>query len=70
MSVTEEHGTVRLDKVQEAAALYVSGAAPNLLAATAAARAALTGGAALQVLETLRRIAPVLAPVPPAVAAP
>jgi anthranilate phosphoribosyltransferase len=53
-----------------AAALYVSGAATNLLAATAAARAALTGGAALQVLETLRRIAPVLRPVPPAVTAP
>ena len=44
-----------------AAALYVSGAAPDLRAATATARAALTGGAARAVLETLRRIAP-LAP--------
>jgi len=45
-----------------AAALYVSGVAPDLPAATATARATLAGGAALGVLETLRRIAPVVTP--------
>ncbi len=47
-----------------AAALYVTGAAPDLRAATATARAALTGGAALAVLETLRRIAPLATSAP------
>jgi anthranilate phosphoribosyltransferase len=47
-----------------AAALYVSGAAPDLCTATAMARAALTGGAARAVLETLRRIAPLAKPAP------
>jgi anthranilate phosphoribosyltransferase len=41
-----------------AAALLVSGAAPNLRTAAAQARAALDAGSALAVLETLRRIAP------------
>ena len=41
-----------------AAALFVSGGAPDLLAATATARDVLDGGAGLAVLETLRRIAP------------
>ncbi|HVZ86228.1 MAG TPA: anthranilate phosphoribosyltransferase [Polyangia bacterium] len=41
-----------------AAALFVSGGAPDLLAATATARDVLDGGAAMAVLETLRRIAP------------
>jgi anthranilate phosphoribosyltransferase len=45
-----------------AAALFVSGAADNLRAATATARATLSGGGALGVLETLRRIAPVSPP--------
>jgi len=40
------------------AALYVSGAAPGLRAATEKAAAVLAGGGALGVLETLRRIAP------------
>jgi anthranilate phosphoribosyltransferase len=40
------------------AALYVSGAAPGLRAATEKAAAALDGGGGLGVLETLRRIAP------------
>jgi anthranilate phosphoribosyltransferase len=47
-----------------AAALYVSGAAPDLRTATATARDALAGGAALAVLETLRRIAPLATPAP------
>jgi anthranilate phosphoribosyltransferase len=47
-----------------AAALYVSGAALDLPTATATARAALADGAALAVLETLRRIAPLAAPAP------
>jgi anthranilate phosphoribosyltransferase len=46
-----------------AAALYVTGAAVDLRAATAAARATL-GGGALGVLEALRRIAPRSAPAP------
>ncbi len=41
-----------------AAALYVSGVAADLRAATETARATLASGAALGVLETLRRIAP------------
>ena len=40
------------------AALYVSGAAPGLRAATEKAASVLAGGGALGVLETLRRIAP------------
>jgi len=40
------------------AALYVSGAAPGLRAATEKAAAVLASGGALGVLETLRRIAP------------
>lgn len=41
-----------------AAAIYVSGGARDLRAATATARGVLTGGGALAVLEKLRRIAP------------
>ncbi len=40
------------------AALYVSGAAPGLRAATEKAASVLASGGALGVLETLRRIAP------------
>jgi anthranilate phosphoribosyltransferase len=47
-----------------AAALYITGAAPDLPSATATARATLASGAALGVLETLRRIAPLPAPAP------
>jgi anthranilate phosphoribosyltransferase len=40
------------------AALHVGGLAPDLRAGAARARETLTSGAALAVLETLRRIAP------------
>ena len=42
-----------------AAALYVTGNAPDLRGGTARAQEALDGGNALTVLEALRRIAPV-----------
>jgi anthranilate phosphoribosyltransferase len=45
------------------AAIYVSGGATDLRAATATARTVLAGGGALAVLEKLRRIAPRPAPV-------
>jgi anthranilate phosphoribosyltransferase len=41
-----------------AAALYVTGNAPDLRAATLRAQAALDGGKALAVLEAMRRVAP------------
>ena len=44
------------------AALYVSGAAPGLRAATEKAASVLAGGGGLSVLETLRQIAPRTAP--------
>jgi anthranilate phosphoribosyltransferase len=44
------------------AALYVAGAAPDLRAATTRAAEVLSGGGALAVLETLRKIAPRPAP--------
>jgi anthranilate phosphoribosyltransferase len=47
-----------------AAALYTSGAAPDLRAATEVAREVLVGGGALAILETLRRIAPLPTPAP------
>jgi anthranilate phosphoribosyltransferase len=43
-----------------AAALYVTGHAPDLKAGRARAEEALDGGRALEVLETLRRLAPVV----------
>jgi len=46
-----------------AAALYTSGAAPDLKTATGRATEVLAGGAAMGVLETLRKIAP--RPTPP-----